>query len=78
MGSWDLGHFADPKFHDWRRPSCRILVLRQFVKILLFHVLNDTIKNSSRPMNKTFYVHLESYSLLCIVICILAVTALFC
>jgi len=44
------------------------------VKIVPFRMLNDTIKNSSCRKNKILKCSLESYSLLCIVICILTVT----
>jgi len=48
--------FANPKSLDWQCPIPGISGLQKLAKIVHFCVLNDTIKNCSRLMNKIFHV----------------------
>jgi len=48
--------------------------LQKLVKIVLFRVINDSIKNFSCMKNKIFYVRDSPTLSLCIVICILTAT----
>jgi len=74
-GSWPF--FSNPEFLDWRRSNPRISGLQKFFEIVFFRVLSDTNNNSSRLDNRNISCALESYFLLCTVIFILTVTAIF-